>query len=113
MGKDYEDTRLADVFINLTDETIFVYDNADGNICGFSPQPREIPTLPACFTKTTTIHYIVNREIASTLKAFRPLDDIAVVCSKFHGRGGVLISYLVWAEDFDTTVCLYAGRSRG
>lgn len=117
MGKDYENTRLSNDFVNLTDETIFIYDDANGNICSFPPQPPEIPDLSAQDSsiyriRSIPVHYIVKREIASTLKAFRPLDDIVVVSGKYHGRQNALISYLVWGEDFRTKVRLFSGADK-
>ena len=110
----YEHVRISDTFVNLTDDVIRTYENATGTIWKFEPEKREIPPTPAKLSKDTKIvHYIVDQEVADSLKASgRSLDDIATITRKIPGRKGIEISYLAWAKDPKIPVCLYDGAHR-
>lgn len=112
--KKYEHVRISDTFVNLTDDVIRTYENATGTIWKFEPEKREIPPAPTKPSKDEEIiHYIVDQEVADSLKASgRPLDDIAVISRQILGRGGIEISYLAWAKDPEIPVSLYDGAHK-
>ena len=107
MLDNYSNIRLSDTFINLTDETIHLYEVTSGKIWDFLPQPQEIPASPNIAEDGPIVHYIVKPEFVPVLAAFRPLDDIATISHKYHGRNGITITYLSWAKEPKTFVRLY------
>lgn len=104
----FENIRLSNIFINLTNETIHVYDKANGEIVELLPQPAELPDTPCTSGKKPIVHYIVNPEIVPSLEAFRSLDDIVIVNYINHGRHNIEIAYLSWAKDPSTNAYLFS-----
>ena len=93
----YKRIKVADELINLTNETINVYDQYSGEIVEIAPVSQELPELPK---NDSRIYYILERKVASRLrKTRRPLDDIAIAEHKGPGRDGFMITSLTWGKD--------------
>ncbi len=107
--QNYENTRLSDSFINLTDQTIYVYDKNSGDIYTFPPKPHELPALPSFPEDEPVVHYILDAELIPVIAAFRPLDDIVRIHSEFRGRNHIKVTYLAWGKDEKIDVCLFKG----
>ena len=106
----YEKTRLSDTFINLTNQTIFLYDIRTGDIRNFLPEQQELPELPQLeISGKPVVHYIISQEqFTKIANSKRPLDDIAFAHHRFHGRNGTIITYLAWGKDPEINVILYS-----
>lgn len=110
----YDKARLSDTFINLTDQTISLYDIRTGSIWNFLPEQQELPELPQLDPGKSVVHYIFSQEQFAeiTKKSKRPLDDIAFIRDKSHGRNSTLITYLAWGKNPETDVILYSDTHR-
>ncbi|MBQ2660634.1 hypothetical protein IJF93_00980 [Candidatus Saccharibacteria bacterium] len=102
--QDYQLDRLTNKLINLTDEPVCVYDETSGAIVEFAPDDNESCALCG----STIAHYVVTEEMFNPDKCSGCcLKNFAIVVGRSHGRNGVMISRLVWAEDLKKTVRLH------
>ena len=97
----FDKSRMAHQIVNLTDSEICVYEESTGIIEHFEPanDVRLDHVLMTCSAEH--VYFVVDSmEEAEWLQDFgRSLRDIAVVWKSSKGRGGYLISDLVWAGD--------------
>lgn len=108
MNPSYRHNRLSADFVNLTDETIRLYEVCSGEIWTFSPSTSPIPEAPDIKPDAPLVHYIVEPEMAEKLEqSGRPLDDIAIIHHESIGRSGYMIASLVWGKRPSTKVLLY------
>lgn len=109
----HDKTRTSSTLINLTDQTINLYDIRTGNICEFLPEQQELPKLPQSDLDNPVVHYVLSQEqFTEIAKTERPLDDIALINNEGHGRNNIPIVYLVWGKDPETKVILYSNTFR-
>lgn len=102
---DDEYTKISDGFINLTDETLHLYEMATGIIWTFPPSTEKLPASPDSESKSSKIYYILDQaEIEEVRQRGRSLTDIVFVDQKLHGRNHVQIAYLKWAENSESNV---------
>lgn len=95
--RDYSYTHCVNYLVNLTSEPVSVYEETTGVIRTFPPQHI---SLPYCPDRSRHMCYIVSPEFLRYLtKHHRSLDDLAIVKHTDCGRGGALLSRLVWGKD--------------
>ena len=105
--QDYTTTRLSDYLINLTAEPVSVYEESSGAIRTYPPQHLPLPSFRHQKVNEMIFHYIVSRRtLRKAQQEQRPLDDLVVVSDSSYGRGGVLISRLIWGTNFGVKVCV-------
>lgn len=99
--------KTATKLVNLTNETIHVYEKSSGKIVALEPSQKQLPETPQNDLDKTM--YIVNQEVARKLigSANRDVSDLAIVHHQDNGRHNIKITYLVWVEDFKTDVFLF------
>ena len=99
--------KAATKLVNLTDQTIHVYEKSSGSIVTLKPSQKQLPETPQNDLDKTM--YIVNQEVVRRLidSANRDVSDLAIVYHQDNGRHNIKITYLVWAEDFKTDVILF------
>ena len=99
--------KAATKLVNLTDQTIHVYEKSSGSIVTLKPSQKQLPETPQNDLDKTM--YIVNQEVVRRLidSANRDVSDLAIVYHQDNGRHNTKITYLVWAEDFKTDVILF------
>ena len=98
--------KTATKLVNLTNETIHVYEKSSGKIVTLEPSQKQLPETPQNDLDKTM--YIVNQEVARKLidSANRSVSDLAIVYRQNNGRHNIKITYFVWAEDLKTDVIL-------
>ena len=105
MVKYFKTTRPAVRLINLTDDLIQVYDQCSGEIVTIPPEVRVLPKQPEKTTTKEPFYYVFEEAIAKQLEENgRPMEDIAIIHSKAHGRDNSIISILVWGKDHRTGI---------
>ncbi len=107
--RDYSKFLLTDYFINLTGDSVSVYEESTGIVRTYYPQKGELPSRPRypSIEHPFRVYYIVAKETLNHLRGKRSLSDLALVEDEAIGRGNKPISYLVWAEDLKTRVLVY------
>ena len=109
--QNFEKMKLTNDFVNLTDQPISLYDIITGEIAVFPPESREIPEKIRRIPETPMTYFVTDEEHFKKLaETGRPLDDIAYVDHKLHGRDGALISFLAWGKDPRFVVRLCSNR---
>ena len=100
-------TKPAVKLINLTENTIQVYDYCSGDIVTIPPEVRVIPEQPEPIDSDNPCYYVFEESIANYLeKNGRALNDIAIIYRKASGRNGVIISSLIWGGNHSTAISL-------
>lgn len=97
----FDKSRMAHQIVNLTDAEICVYEETTGNIEHFEPANGVRLDHVLMIRPAEYVYFVVDSmKEAEWLQDFgRSLRDIAVVWRSAKGRGGCLISNLVWAGD--------------
>lgn len=96
--------------VNMTNDTIFVYEEVTGAIkeIEIAPSDKELPEEPEFRKKDDRIHYVCEPRIAEEIRrGGRPLSDVAIVRNKSLGRDGKLITRLVWGNNPHIEVRLF------
>lgn len=105
---DERKVKISNNFINVTDETIYLYENTTGLIRGFPPSTDEIPETPHFELGGVVSYYILDLDrIEKVRESGRSLADIAYIDTVSCGRNNIPISYLCWAGDSKTSVILH------
>ena len=101
--------------INLTDQTIELYEYNSGEIWRFSPVQKYVPILKGVDVPIDKAehgkkicHYVVDTETAVQLSvAGYNMEHYAILVGKNTGRNNHQIATLVWAQDPTLQVKLY------
>lgn len=99
--------KTATKLVNLTDQTIHVYEKSSGTIVTLEPSQKQLPETPQDDLDETM--YIVNQKVVRKFidTANRAVSDLAIINHQDTGRHNIRITYLIWAEDFKTDVILF------
>ena len=92
---------VAEQIINLTDETIRLYDEFTGDIREFPPRSQGAMLQKPIYNDSShpRLCYVVEPETVLEIRDMgRSLDDIAVISETGIGRDGVGVVYLMLAE---------------
>lgn len=85
--------------VNLTNSTISVYEESTGDIRKF--EPVDIESVKFEKSNSTEKQYVVDCrfQIFEIIAYGCDIDNISILEKQGKGRGGKIISYLVWARD--------------
>ena len=105
MSKHYRFAKPAVKLINLTENTIQVYDECSGDIVAIPPEVHVLPKQPGPINADKPSYYVFEEATANRLeKNGRLLNDIAIIHRKSVGRDGIIISSLIWGGNHSTSV---------
>ena len=95
---------VAEQLVNLTGKTIFLYDDASGEIKEFLPDNKMAdPTLD--LYGHPRLYYVVSETLLEKLRMMeRMLDDVAFVFGTGTGRENATVSYLRSAKDAEIVI---------
>ena len=91
--------------INLTENTIQVYDECSGDIVTIPPEVHVLPEHPEPINADKPSYYVFEETTANRLEENgRLLNDVAIIHRKSVGRDGITISSLIWGGNHSTSV---------
>lgn len=107
MSRYTKHVKNSDNFINLTNETINLYEIITGEIWSFPPSEGKLPASPHYGPEDPSIYYILDQAtIEKVRQSGRSLNDIAFIYNKSYGRDNTQVAYLRWAQDPEYCVVL-------